>query len=413
MKLVRLMNFPAHYQAHYFAARPDVEGQSYDVLRRALFDDAFSFGDAWEGALRDEGLDAVDIPFGVPQLDRAFARDVGLPAMGPLETAIAQLRKHQPEVLYLSSLESWTPEDIIALRQSVPSIRGVLGMAGIDISYSPSLREVDVFLTCIRNQATRLREGGMEASFMAHAFDPRVLTRLEEVPREGFKFLGGFVSGPHYHDERRIILEGLVHRCGLEIYSDGGHRASQSLSRYLAQTAAFAVGRTLRLVPASYGLVPFGDKLRQAGEWEHPPRPPGRPLPAKALHPPLYGMEMYRGLNATRLSINIHSGASGAFGANMRLFEATGAGVCLMADAKADLHEFFEPGEEVVEFSGLEDAVRKATELLADPARMEEIGARGRRRILRDHTYAHRAPVVARAALTALEMGTRRRGAPR
>jgi spore maturation protein CgeB len=123
---------------------------------------------------------------------------------------------------------------------------------------------------------------------------------------------------------------------------------------------------------------------------------------AAAARPPVYGLAMYRELAAACMTVNVHVGIAGPHAANMRLFEATGVGTCLLTDAKSDLHEFFAPGEEVVAFEDAADAVAKAKELLAAPARMAEIGRRGQVRTLRDHGYEARVPTVIAAAEAAL-----------
>jgi spore maturation protein CgeB len=75
-----------------------------------------------------------------------------------------------------------------------------------------------------------------------------------------------------------------------------------------------------------------------------------------------------------------------------RVFEAAGAGGCVITDPFAGIEEFLEPGKEVlVAESGAEVAglVRRLTRQDA-----RAIGAAARRRILAAHTYAHRAAEV-------------------
>jgi spore maturation protein CgeB len=92
-------------------------------------------------------------------------------------------------------------------------------------------------------------------------------------------------------------------------------------------------------------------------------------------------------LNVTRDSM-VHNGYSPA----TRVFEAAGAGACMISDAWEGLDQFLEPGEEVIVCaSGAE--VIDALERL-DPGRAREIGERARDRVLSEHTYAHRAREV-------------------
>jgi spore maturation protein CgeB len=74
------------------------------------------------------------------------------------------------------------------------------------------------------------------------------------------------------------------------------------------------------------------------------------------------------------------------------VFEAAGAGACLITDAWRGIELFLEPGEEVLIAA---DGAEVAT-LLAEltPERARRIGTAARRRILARHTYAERARIV-------------------
>ena len=72
-----------------------------------------------------------------------------------------------------------------------------------------------------------------------------------------------------------------------------------------------------------------------------------------------------------------------------RVFEACGAGACLITDAWQGLEMFLEPGVEVLVARGgdeVADLVRALDEVTA-----RRIGRAGYRRVLANHTYAHRA----------------------
>jgi spore maturation protein CgeB len=89
-------------------------------------------------------------------------------------------------------------------------------------------------------------------------------------------------------------------------------------------------------------------------------------------------------LNVTRASM-VTNGWSPA----TRVFEAAGAGACLLSDAWEGLEEFLEPGLEVIACRSATDVIEALSGLDRHTAR--QIGARARERILEEHTYAHRA----------------------
>ena len=89
------------------------------------------------------------------------------------------------------------------------------------------------------------------------------------------------------------------------------------------------------------------------------------------------------------LNISRDSMAAIGFSPATRVFEAAGAGACLITDAWDGIAQFLEPGVEVlVARDGDEVAAHVAA---LTPARARAIGERARARMLREHTYAHRA----------------------
>jgi spore maturation protein CgeB len=75
-----------------------------------------------------------------------------------------------------------------------------------------------------------------------------------------------------------------------------------------------------------------------------------------------------------------------------RVFEAAGAGACLITDAWEGIPLFLEPGDEVLV---AEDGAAVAAHVAGlTPDRARAIGHAARRRVLGEHTYAHRAELV-------------------
>jgi spore maturation protein CgeB len=136
-------------------------------------------------------------------------------------------------------------------------------------------------------------------------------------------------------------------------------------------------------------LTPRRSFLLGGAGWE------GRPLPPNVRLLGHVPTGEHNALNATPLAVlNVsrESMAANGFSPATRVFEAAGAGACLISDAWEGIEIFLEPGEEVlVAQDGAE--VAALLEELA-PERARAIGARARRRLLREHTYARRAEQV-------------------
>lgn len=94
-------------------------------------------------------------------------------------------------------------------------------------------------------------------------------------------------------------------------------------------------------------------------------------------------------LNVTRDSM-----AETGFSPPTRVFEAAGAGACLITDAWEGVELFLKPGEEVIVARDARDVCDALSDLTAERARM--IGEAALARIRRDHTYSRRAVEVDR-----------------
>lgn len=93
------------------------------------------------------------------------------------------------------------------------------------------------------------------------------------------------------------------------------------------------------------------------------------------------------------ININRDSMARVGYSPPTRVFEAAGAGACLLMDAWEGVEQFLEPDREVLlADSGAEVAARLAA---LPQAQAVAIGQAALRRVLAHHTYAHRAAQVA------------------
>ena len=89
------------------------------------------------------------------------------------------------------------------------------------------------------------------------------------------------------------------------------------------------------------------------------------------------------------LNVSRDSMAENGFSPATRVFEAAGAGACLITDHWDGIDQFLEPGEEVLV---ARDGFEVAEHLSAlTPERARAIGEAARRRVLAEHTYARRA----------------------
>lgn len=94
------------------------------------------------------------------------------------------------------------------------------------------------------------------------------------------------------------------------------------------------------------------------------------------------------------LNISRESMAKCGFSPATRVFEAAGAGSCIITDSWKGIERFLEPDREVLVANGGEEVARILLSLSIE--RSKAIGKAAMKRVLAEHTYAHRAALVER-----------------
>jgi spore maturation protein CgeB len=92
------------------------------------------------------------------------------------------------------------------------------------------------------------------------------------------------------------------------------------------------------------------------------------------------------------LNINRQSMARYGFSPATRIFEAAGAGACMITDAFEGVEMFFEPDEEILVAESGEEVAAHLSSLT--PSRARKFGDAAMKRVLAEHTYAHRVELL-------------------
>jgi spore maturation protein CgeB len=136
-------------------------------------------------------------------------------------------------------------------------------------------------------------------------------------------------------------------------------------------------------------LAPRRSFLLGGSGWED------KPIPANVGRLGHVGTRDHNALNSTPLAVlNVtrDSMVANGWSPATRVFEAAGAGACLITDSWEGIDLFLEPGSEVLVAADGADVAQHVDDLT--PGRARAIGQAARERLLREHTYRHRAEQV-------------------
>ena len=107
------------------------------------------------------------------------------------------------------------------------------------------------------------------------------------------------------------------------------------------------------------------------------------------------GQELARIYAAHRGALNIRHEHNVINGLNQRHFAPYIVGTPVVADAQGDIATCFDPGREILVYRDAAELSAIQAELRTNPAKANEVGLAGQKRVLAEHTYAHRIEAMA------------------
>lgn len=395
MKFLRITKFCVPYAEYFYTRHPEVAGKPFAEQQAAFTHDHFGWGKAYTQALRGVGYDAMEFVADIAPLQHAWGLEHGLRApekMSAARLVLEQVKWFRPDILQFELNDGALLDEI---RRQVPGIKLVLGWEGSALSTGSAWRAMDVVLSCATEGVTALRAAGVRSEHMNHAFDPEVNARLAATRRLiPMSFIGSIIRRNQFHVERDRVLAALVPGSPIEIYSPSINLGAREYAKIGAASAAFIGLKVLKTI--GVGVSPRVTRIASR------PRLPINPALRKHLRPAAFGLDYFQIMRDSAITLNIHADSSPTHASNIRLFEGTGVGSCLLTDKKNNLAGLFDLNTEIVPYDGAEDCAEKAQWLLDNPKRRMEIAARGQRRTLRHHTFPYRAKqidAIIRAAL--------------
>ena len=407
MKLVKITSAYPGYLKKFYGIRPDTALLPYGEQKKALDHDAFGWADFWSHALFPLGYEVMEITRNAGPLQEAWARENGVKeGTTPEGIVVEQVKRFRPDILWYDDTDDML---LRGLRDAVPSLRLVLGWVGSAIPATGVWRDMDLILSCAPESVAAMKDAGHDAAHLHHGFDPRIPGRLADRGKSvNISFIGQVVRSGGVHRRREEFLEKIARETSLEIFSpsagytwrDDVTSAAKSLVYHGAHALCNAG------IPESWisGIPLVGGALH----WQARPVSPVNNRLKRFLRPPVFGLEMFQVIRDSRMTLNIHADSSPRYASNMRLFETTGVGTCLVSDWKENLHELFVPDKEVIAYRNAEECAEKVQWLLEHPREREEIATAGMARTLREHTFAHRAEDLDRIVRSALARGGNR-----
>jgi spore maturation protein CgeB len=398
LRLLKITTNYPDYLERFYSQRPGLADQPYVAQHTALMTDSFGWADFWSVALRGFGYEANEVITNAAPMQKRWAIENGITCDGSnplLEITVAQVEAFQPDVLFVNDYVTFTSAFLKELKVKCPSIRLVLGWCGAPYPDPSVFYEYDIVLSCIPEFVRHFREEGHNCHHINHAFDQRILTRIDPSlsPTTDFSFIGSVIKQDKFHSERERLLLNLVNNTKIQIWSEIVQPLSRERRSVALRQRAYDAVQMAERLGISRKLLSTVPLIQKPTRWKS--RPDLSQYVddriARRARRPLFGLSMFQKLRDSKVVLNTHIDVSPISASNMRLYEGTGVGTCLLTDWKANLSKLFEPDVEVVTYRSSEECAEKVEYLLAHDSERRSIAIAGQQRTLRDHTFAQRA----------------------
>jgi spore maturation protein CgeB len=376
MKVFFLWHYYPRYLRSFHADRPHLTGLSFDEHRRELLADHYAWHAELAEFMQRKGFDTDFVVANAETLQKKWAieNELQLSAQPRWEQsiAIAQILRCRPDAVWVSQHYLHDKEFIRAIRQHT---RRIITWVGEPWSAPPGLDDVAVLVT--ENPATFSERHAQfdRVIVTTPGFCPDVLTMLGPAEKMyDVAFVGRFMS---VHAKRTEYIAHLL-RHGIKVNVWG----------WLDEVPPVGMAQGLRLA-LWYGLRKH-DYRAGAFRVRQALRPSVSERNARVVsavcRPPLFGLEMFKALRASRIVLNVHSDIAGHHAGNMRLFQSTGVGACLVTDDADNLGDLFLPGVETLAFRSKEELLETVQDALRTPEKLERVALAGQARTHREHT---------------------------
>ena len=394
MRILILSKYYTNYLEYFFSSQNKGIHTSYDSMYQAMMKDRYFWSDYYKMELPAHGYEVEQLVIDAKPLQILWAQEHGIVYSETNwyeDIIIAQINSYKPELLFIQDWSNELGKEFISLiKDRCPSVKIFVGYCGEGHPGPGYFSEHSFVISCAKDNVDLFKRAGLTAYHIYHAFYPGIYDQLSKdfAKTDELGFIGRVYPASIFHRNRALFLAQLSRKIPFTIHGEIKqtpppqysvfdkllYNIVHQLERGVSHTGKF-------LTPGIYN-----NYLKYKED---------RDLAAGVAHlitlckDQYLGIKMFDLLRKYKMLLNYH--ISPTIAANLRMFEVTGMGTCLVTDWKENLEDLFEPDQEVVVFKSVEEAVDKITFLRENPAEIEKIAQAGMRRTLRDHTYNHRA----------------------
>ncbi|MDP3148678.1 MAG: glycosyltransferase [Ignavibacteria bacterium] len=371
----------------FYTNFPDFKNLPFERQRQEINERFSVWGYGWEAAFQKYGFTAYSVPVNSTHLQMQWAKENLKGEVSLQEILFRQILLFQPDILWYDHFDLKLLKKI---KEKIPSIKLIVGWSGSAIPPVAVLKEVDLVLSCAPETVSILSKQGLPIEHMHHAFNPAPMKYIQPaVKKHLVTFVGQIVRGEEYHNYREKLLVTISKNYELSIFSPyytiTAIHVVKSIIKKLVSEALHPLSN-ISLLDSFIRELPLLNKLINL---RHAWLPYDIEL-KRTMHPAVFGYEMYQVINDSDIVLNIHADSSPKYASNMRLFETTGIGSCLLTDYRKNLPGLFNEENEILSYKNENECLEKINWLIENKDERMRIAKTGQKKTMKEHLFEHR-----------------------
>ena len=396
-KFIRVTDYYSGFLKTFYSTNPNSAELDYETQHSQLTEQSIEIVSSYGKYFRLAGVDAVDIISNASILLKRWAKENGIDQnLSDEAIVIAQIKHFKPDIVWIDTTRFLNKKWLNELKNEVKSIRLLVGhvCAPYNQVIFEGLSQLDIVFTCTPGLVKEFKEKGINnVELVYHSFNHSVLETIKNTsnafPDNNFVFTGSLTTGYGFHGTRIKYIEAILNS-GIDMTIYGNLESTnriflkKSFSTLVKTMNSLGLDSLVNSIPllnkhkkhAEVDINFYSNKLKNS------------------VKVPVFGMDMYRVLAKSNMCFNIHGEIANQCAGNLRLFEATGVGTCLITDNKMNMISLFDIGKEVVVYDSVGECIEKVKWLLNNPEEMKKIAEAGQKRTLKEHTVENRVSVV-------------------
>ena len=387
--------------------KKNINKNNYFNLKKSFFDQSYMYCNSFSEKMVEIGNDALDIIYNFEELQNLWSLENSQNKEINLEENLSeklflifldQIKFYKPEILYFKHCAPFSSNRLKYIKENNSFIKKIIFHNGFTLT-NEEIKNVDIIFAALPFLKSYYLKKGVKSKLIYHYFDENILNKINRKIKKKDKaiFVGKTGSQKDKnHFSRFNFIKNLIHENSFYFFSlekDRDNRSKKNLKQVLRNILI----KNTKIIPNKVinNLINRFENNKLIRLLKDSKKPTPEKYFLHELYPDkiynaVYGIEMFQLLSDNNFVLNIHSDESVNHCGNIRMFEATGVGSCLLTDHKQNLQDLFIPDEEVISYTSKSELISKLNYLQNNLNTVQEISKKGQERTLKNHTTKSR-----------------------